>query len=72
MTGDNERTTARPADAWPSLDTLAASLQRYPETVLVVVGHTDSDGTEEYNQRLSERRASAASGKVLVIADLAA
>ncbi len=59
MTADDERTAARPADAWLSLDTLAASLQRYPETVLVVVGHTDSDATEEFNQRLSERRASA-------------
>lgn len=44
-----------------SLDTLAASLQRYPETVLVIVGHTDSDGSEQYNQRLSERRAEAVS-----------
>ena len=28
---------------------------------LLVAGHTDGSGTEEYNQRLSERRASAAS-----------
>lgn len=49
------------ADLRPSvrqtLDTLAASLQRYPETVLVVAGHTDADGTDSYNQQLSERRA---------------
>ena len=34
-------------------------LKRYPKTVVWVVGHTDSTGSEAYNQRLSERRASA-------------
>lgn len=41
----------------PTLDKVANILQRYERTVVHVVGHTDSVGAEEYNQRLSERRA---------------
>lgn len=43
-----------------NLAQLASHLQANPETELVVVGHTDSQGTEEYNDRLSQRRAEAA------------
>jgi outer membrane protein OmpA-like peptidoglycan-associated protein len=43
-----------------SLNSLASSLQEYPNTDLVIVGHTDATGSDEYNQRLSERRANAA------------
>jgi outer membrane protein OmpA-like peptidoglycan-associated protein len=38
---------------------VADSLQRYPDTTVQVVGHTDSDGDASYNQGLSERRANA-------------
>ncbi len=41
------------------LRALADSLQRYPGTVVEVVGHTDADGTAAYNLDLSQRRASA-------------
>lgn len=43
-----------------NLTNLANSLKQYPNTEVVIVGHTDSDGTYEYNQDLSERRARAA------------
>ena len=43
-----------------NLSTLAASLQEYPGTELLIVGHTDSVGTDSYNQRLSEERAASA------------
>jgi len=33
------------------------ALQRYPNTRVHVEGHTDSDGTNKYNQQLSENRA---------------
>lgn len=42
-----------------NLYTLADSLNRYPNTSVQVVGHTDSTGSEAYNQDLSQRRASA-------------
>lgn len=41
----------------PTLNKVADVLQRYPKTVIHVVGHTDSVGSESYNQQLSERRA---------------
>lgn len=45
--------------SYANLRTLASSLVRYPDTLVEVVGHTDSTGTAEYNQGLSERRAQA-------------
>jgi outer membrane protein OmpA-like peptidoglycan-associated protein len=39
------------------LDQVSNVLVKYPKTAVVVQGHTDSTGSEEYNQRLSERRA---------------
>lgn len=38
---------------------LAEILNKYPETNLMIVGHTDNRGAESYNQDLSEKRASA-------------
>lgn len=48
-------------EAGLNLQTLAASLKKYPDTQLLIVGHTDALGTTEYNQDLSARRASSAS-----------
>lgn len=39
------------------LNTAAATLQKNQEISVEVAGHTDSDGTAEYNESLSERRA---------------
>lgn len=36
---------------------LAESLNKYPQSVVTVTGHTDSTGPASYNQDLSERRA---------------
>ena len=41
----------------PTLDKVADLLQRYDRTVVHVIGHTDSTGSDAYNQQLSERRA---------------
>lgn len=48
------------ATAADNLRSLAASLSKYPNTDLLIVGHTDAVGTGTYNQSLSERRAAAA------------
>jgi outer membrane protein OmpA-like peptidoglycan-associated protein len=48
------------AEAGANLRNLAASIDAYPNTDLVIVGHTDSDGTDAYNDGLSQRRARAA------------
>jgi outer membrane protein OmpA-like peptidoglycan-associated protein len=39
------------------LDRIAQILIKYPQTTIVVEGHTDSTGSDAYNQGLSERRA---------------
>ena len=46
------------ASSRDTLDDLAENFAKYPDNVILVEGHTDSTGTEQHNQRLSERRAS--------------
>ena len=40
-----------------SLDTMAEIIGEYDQTAVHVIGHTDSTGTQSYNQQLSEKRA---------------
>lgn len=44
-------------EAQNNLKKLADILQKYPDTDITIQGHTDSSGSEDYNQQLSERRA---------------
>jgi outer membrane protein OmpA-like peptidoglycan-associated protein len=46
--------------AGTNLAELAKSLQKYPDSQLLIVGHTDNVGDAAYNQRLSERRSNSA------------
>ena len=48
------------ADARNNLATFAKSLDKYPGTDVLIVGHTDNKGTDAYNASLSARRAAAA------------
>ena len=53
---DFDKDTLRP-DAVVILDEAADILNKYPQLKVEVAGHTDSIGTEPYNQDLSQRRA---------------
>jgi outer membrane protein OmpA-like peptidoglycan-associated protein len=41
----------------PVIRNLAQTLDRYPGLTIDIVGHADAIGSDDYNQRLSERRA---------------
>ena len=40
-----------------TLDQVAQTFNKYPESYIDVIGHTDSQGATDFNQRLSEQRA---------------
>ena len=44
--------------AQANLDKLSNVLQKYPDTNIEIIGHTDNVGSDAYNQGLSEKRAS--------------
>jgi outer membrane protein OmpA-like peptidoglycan-associated protein len=46
-------------EALPTLEKIAEYRRRFPDYVMVIVGHTDAVGSDEYNLRLSQRRADA-------------
>jgi outer membrane protein OmpA-like peptidoglycan-associated protein len=56
---DYDSDRIKPAAA-ENLRNLARSLNNYPNTDLVIVGHTDNIGSDDYNADLSQRRARAA------------
>ncbi len=43
---------------YPTLDDVAAVLNRYDQSIVDIIGHADSDGAEDFNLDLSRRRAS--------------
>jgi outer membrane protein OmpA-like peptidoglycan-associated protein len=45
------------ADFYEVLDSVVLVVQEFEKTIIVVAGHTDSTGSNAYNQALSERRA---------------
>ena len=53
---DTDSTNVKPG-FYTTMDKLADVVVRYNKTTLTVVGHTDSVGADDYNQKLSERRA---------------
>ncbi|CAH0288061.1 MULTISPECIES: OmpA family protein [Pseudomonas] len=46
-------------ESYGDIKNLADFMNQYPQTSTTVEGHTDSVGTDAYNQKLSERRANA-------------
>jgi len=55
---DFDKATVR-EDAYDDIEVLADFMKQYGQTSTTVEGHTDSVGTDAYNQRLSQRRAQA-------------
>lgn len=56
VTFDFNKSTLKP-DFYSALNGVATTLKEYNQTMVEVVGHTDSIGTDAVNQRLSEQRA---------------
>jgi outer membrane protein OmpA-like peptidoglycan-associated protein len=52
---DSDSSTLKPG-AYAEIARVANVLNRYPQTTIRVEGHTDSAGSEAYNQALSEKR----------------
>ncbi|UHQ19045.1 OmpA family protein [Lysobacter sp. KIS68-7] len=61
VTFDFDSATVKP-QFQPVLDNVASTLTQYNQTVIEVAGHTDSVGSDSYNQALSQRRANAVAG----------
>lgn len=53
---DFDKATLRP-ESYPVLDTLAKVLRMYPKMEIEIGAHTDSKGTDSYNDKLSAARA---------------
>jgi outer membrane protein OmpA-like peptidoglycan-associated protein len=53
---DINSATLKPG-AYQEINRVAQVLVQYPQTNIQIAGHTDSSGSEAYNQELSERRA---------------
>ncbi|WP_118133312.1 OmpA family protein [Oceanicella sp. SM1341] len=58
ITFDTDSVALKP-ESRRAINELAQSLNEYPSSYIDVIGHTDSTGADDYNQRLSERRAQA-------------
>ncbi len=57
---DVNKATLR-SEAKMNLDKMAAILNKYPDTNILIEGHTDATGTDEHNLELSRNRASSVS-----------
>lgn len=55
---DFDKSQVKP-ESYGDIKNLADFMSQYPQTTTVVEGHTDSVGSDAYNQGLSERRANA-------------
>ena len=52
-----DKAEIRGAESFDLLNALASAANECPELKINIEGHTDADGSEDYNQRLSEARA---------------
>ncbi|MDY6836522.1 MAG: OmpA family protein [Thermodesulfobacteriota bacterium] len=61
---DFDSATLKPG-AYTEIDRVSTVLNSYPQTTIRVEGHTDSTGSETYNQQLSERRAESVKNAII-------
>ncbi len=61
---DYDSSTLKPG-AYSELRRVTEVLNKYPQTTIEVGGHTDTRGSEEYNQVLSEKRAEAVKNELI-------
>ena len=61
---DTNSSALRPA-SMSEIDKMAAVLLKYPDTNVLVEGHTDASGSDAINQPLSERRAQAVGNEAI-------
>src|SRR5690606_24704241 len=64
VTFDFDQSLVKP-EFYDEIETFAEFLRTYSNVNAVIEGHTDSDGTEAYNQGLSERRARAVMNRLI-------
>ncbi|HEY0900146.1 MAG TPA: OmpA family protein [Sphingobacteriaceae bacterium] len=53
---DVDKSDLKP-NAMTNIQNLATSMKNNPETNILIIGHTDADGSDAYNMSLSQRRA---------------
>ena len=61
---DTDKAVIKP-ESRPTLDEIAKLLRAQPQLNVVIVGHTDSQGTLDHNMDLSRRRANAVSAELV-------
>ena len=59
-----DRHEVRP-EFYPTLESVAIVLKEFNKTAIRIAGHTDSSGSDSYNQTLSEKRAALSHGQPL-------
>ena len=64
ITFDVDSTFVRPSIS-NALADLSRSINDYPNTIVDIIGHTDTTGTSSYNQNLSKRRANAVANQLI-------